>query len=95
MTRNATPQTRELTFSSTNWATAQAVTASAAADDDAVDEQATITHTLAGAAEYAGSAGPPVVAAVTVALVTVTVADDEEQGLTLNPTTVTVTEDGT
>ena len=91
---DATPQTRELTFSSTNWATAQAVTASAAADDDAVDERATITHTLAGAAEYAGSAGPPVVAAVTVALVTVTVADDEEQGLTLNPTTVTVTEDG-
>ncbi len=69
---DATPQTRELTFSSTNWATAQAVTASAAADDDAVDERATITHTLAGAAEYAGSAGPPVVAAVTVALVTVT-----------------------
>ncbi len=83
-----------LTFSTTTWATAQAVTATAVADDDAVDERVTLTHTLTGAAEYAGSAGPPAVAGVTVDAVTVTVEDDEEQGLTLNPTAVTVAEDG-
>ena len=92
---DATPQTRALTFGSTNWNTAQAVTATAAADEDAVDERATITHALAGAAEYAGSAGPPVVAAVPAASVAVTVDDDEEQGLTFDPAAmVTVPEDG-
>ncbi len=84
-----------LTFSTTDWATAQTVVATAVADADAVDERVTVTHTLTGAAEYAGSAGPPVVAGVTVDAVTVTVEDDEEQGLTLNPPAVTVAEDGT
>ena len=83
-----------LTFSTTTWATAQTVVATAVADADAVDERVTLTHTLTGAAEYAGSAGPPAVVGVTVAAVTVTVEDDEEQGLTLNPTAVTVAEDG-
>ena len=83
-----------LTFSTTTWATAQAVTATAVADADAVDERVALTHTLTGAAEYVGSAGPPAVAGVTVDAVTVTVEDDEEQGLTLNPTAVTVAEDG-
>ena len=79
-----------LTFSTSTWETAQAVTATAAADDNAVDERVTLTHTLTGAAEYAGSTGVP---AVTVAAVVVTVEDDEEQGLTLNPTAVMVAED--
>ena len=83
-----------LTFGTTDWATAQTVVATAVADADAVDERVTLTHTLTGAAEYAGSAGPPAVVGVTVAAVTVTVEDDEEQGLTLNPTAVTVAEDG-
>ena len=83
-----------LTFSTTTWATAQTVVATAVADADAVDERVTLTHTLTGAAEYVGSAGPPAVAGVTVDAVTVTVEDDEEQGLTLNPTAVTVAEDG-
>ena len=42
--------------------------ATAQADADAVDERVTLTHTLTGAAEYAGSTG---VAAVTVNAVTV------------------------
>ncbi len=83
-----------LTFGTTTWATAQAVTATAVADADAVDERVTVTHTLTGAAEYVGSAGPPAVAGVTVGAVTVTVEDDEEQGLTLTPPAVTVAEDG-
>ena len=83
-----------LTFGTTDWATAQTVVATAVADADAVDERVALTHTLTGAAEYAGSAGPPVVAAVTVADVVVTVEDDEEQGLTLTPPAVTVAEDG-
>ncbi len=83
-----------LTFGTTDWATAQTVVATAVADADAVDERVALTHTLTGAAEYAGSAGPPVVAGVTVADVVVTVEDAEEQGLTLNPTAVTVAEDG-
>ncbi len=83
-----------LTFGTTDWATAQTVVATAVADADAVDERVTLTHTLTGAAEYAGSAGPPAVAAVTVADVVVTVEDAEEQGLTLTPPAVTVAEDG-
>ena len=83
-----------LTFSATDWNTAQAVTATAVADADAVDERVTVTHTLTGAAEYAGSAGPPAVAGVTVGAVAVTVEDDEEQGLTLTQPAVTVAEDG-
>ena len=83
-----------LTFGTTDWATAQTVVATAVADADAVDERVTLTHTLTGAAEYVGSAGPPAVAGVTVDAVTVTVEDDEDQGLTLNPTAVTVAEDG-
>ncbi len=83
-----------LTFGPTDWATAQTVVATAVADADAVDERVTLTHTLTGAVEYVGSAGPPVVAGVPVADVVVTVADAEEQGLTLNPPAVTVAEDG-
>ena len=50
---DATPQTRTLTFTTTNWATAQAVTATAAEDDDASNETATITHTASGG-DYEG-----------------------------------------
>ena len=88
------PAPAALTFSTTTWATAQTVVATAVADADAVDERVTVTHTLTGAAEYAGSAGPPAVAGVTVDAVTVTVEDDEEQGLTLTQPAVTVAEDG-
>ena len=59
-----------------------------------MNERVTLTHTLSGVAEYAGSAGPPVAARVPVDAATGTVEDDEEQGLTLNPTAVTMAEDG-
>ena len=38
-----------LTFSTTNWATAQTVTVRAGEDDDAVQDRATLTHTATGA----------------------------------------------
>ena len=49
----------ELTFTSTNWATAQTVTVSAAVDADTDNDDATITHTAAGA-EYEGVSVPDV-----------------------------------
>ena len=56
-----------LTFTTTNWSTAQTVTVTAAHDSDAVDDSATISHAVAG-----GDYG-----AVTATSVTVTVDDDE------------------
>ena len=56
-----------LTFTTTNWNTAQPVTVTAAQDSDAVDGAATISHAVAG-----GDYG-----AVTAASVAVTVDDDE------------------
>ena len=76
-----TPLRRELTFLVTNWSTAQAVTATATADQNAIDERVTLTHTLTGASEYVG---------VTVADVTVQVTDNEDQDLTLRVGTLTV-----
>ncbi len=78
-----TPRTRELTFTTMNWATAQPVTATATADLNAVDERVTLTHTLTGASEYMS---------VTVASVTVQVTDDEDQDLTLSASNLAVTE---
>ena len=44
-----------LTFTAATWDTAQTVTVSAAADDDAAsDASVTLTHTVTGTAEYAG-----------------------------------------
>ena len=46
---DATPRTRTLTFTTTNWATAQTVMATAAEDDDASDEpRVAISHTATG-----------------------------------------------
>ena len=56
-----------LTFTTTNWNTAQTVTVTAAQDSDAVDDAATISHAVMG-----GDYG-----AVTAASVAVTVDDDE------------------
>ena len=71
-----------LTFTTVNWGTAQPVTVSAAADTDAVNDTATVTHAVAG-----GDYGT-----VTASDVAVTVADDEtvstEVVLSVNPATV-------
>ena len=77
-----------LTFRRNNWNTPQTVTVAAAQDSDAVDDSATIAHTVAGAdyGTHSVSAGS----------VTVTVRDNETGGNNL-PTsrsgTVTATED--
>ena len=45
---DSTPRTRLLTFTTTNWATLQTVTATAADDDDTQNEAATISHKASG-----------------------------------------------
>ena len=45
---DATPRTLTLTFSTTNWGTAQTVTATAAEDDDASNERVAIAHAATG-----------------------------------------------
>ena len=75
-----------LTFTDQNWETAQTVTVTAEDDGDAVDEDdVTLTHTVASAADasYDGIAAGSV---------TVSVTDDDEDGVTVRPTTVTVPE---
>ena len=65
-----------LTFTSENWDTAQTVTVTAGVDDDAVDEEeATLTHTVTGTAEYAG---------VTADSVTVTIVEKDTSVLSVS-----------
>ena len=82
----ASPAT--LTFTSSNWGTAQTVTVAAAQDADAVNDAASIAHAVVDASsanEYD---------AVTIAGVAVTVTDDDDAGAAVSETTVTVTEGG-
>ena len=89
---DGTPQTRTLTFSTTSWNTAQAVTVSPTndADDvDGVDETVTIQHTAAaGSGDQLFS-----FVALPINAVTVTIDDDETPGVTLSAMAVTVNED--
>ena len=73
-----------LTFTTSNWNTAQTVTVSARDDDDAVNGSRQITHT-ATEVEYAGIT----------ASVTATEQDDDEAGLDLSKIALTVAEGGT
>ena len=68
-----------LTFTVDNWDTAQTVTVTAAEDDDAANDSATLTHTASGG-DYAS---------VTKNL-PVTVTDDDTAGVTIEPTTLSV-----
>ena len=70
-----------LTFTTSNWDTAQTVTVKAADDPDAADETVTLTHT-AGGGEYAGVKGE----------LSVTVTDDDEKGIVLSETSLEVDE---
>ena len=81
---DATPLTRALTFTTTNWNTAQTVTVAPADDDDAVDESVTIAHAVAN---YGGA---------TAASVSVTVEDDETARLVIDadPSTANVVDAG-
>ena len=77
-----------LTFTPSNWSTAQTVTVRAAQDADAANDAAAIAHAVVAARsadEYD---------AVTVAGVAVTVTDDDTAGATVSETTLTVTEGG-
>ena len=84
-TDSTTPgtQTTALTFSTTNWSTAQTVTVLAAADNDTANDSATLTHTAAGGG-YGSVSGD----------VEVTVTDNDTPGLVLDPTALTVAEGG-
>ena len=75
----------ELTFTTATWNTAQTVTVTAEHDDDAADDTVTVAHAVVagGATEYDGAELDGV---------EVTVSDDEEPGVTLSPSSLTVTE---
>ena len=76
----------EMTFTPDNWNAARTVTVSAAADDDAVDDAATLTHAVVAASS------DDAYDAVSVADVAVTVDDDETAGLVLAPSPLTLLE---
>ena len=79
---SASPET--LTFTGSTWDTAQTVTVTA--DDDSVaegEETATLTHAVSGYGTV-----------TTADSVTVTVADNDTAGVTVDPTAVTATEGG-
>ena len=82
----ATVDKASLTFTDSNWATAQTVTVTAAADDvDNNDDArtATISHSSSGG-DYAG---------VDIADVEVTVSDDDARGITVVGTTLNIDEE--
>jgi len=70
-----------LTFSNSNWSTAQSITVSAEEDADADNETATITHSVSG---YSA----------TIPSVAVAVADDDTRGITITPMILTLDEGG-
>ena len=73
-----------LEFDSTNWETAKSFTVTAGEDDDATDDTVTIRHSMSGDdSDYDGKSGP---------VVTVTVDDNDDFGVTLGITPAT---DGT
>ena len=76
-----------LTFTSENWDDAQTVTVTAKEDDDAVnEEEATLTHTVTGTAEYAD---------VTADRVTVTITDNDTADVTISESELTIVEGAT
>ena len=79
---DVTAEPASLTFSTSNWNTAQTVTVSAAEDADALEDTATVTHTVAGG-DYA---------AITAQDVAVTVTDNDTPGVTVAPTSLMVDE---
>ena len=77
---------QELTFTDSDWETAQTVTVSAAQDDDARDDTATLSHTVSSTdADYNG---------ITVPEVDVTATDDETAGVSILPEELTIAEGG-
>ena len=75
----ATP--RSLTFTTENWDEPQAVTVAAVQDGDALDDSATVIHGVSGGG-YGDVSAPDVAVTVT----------DDDRGIVLDPTTLTVVE---
>ena len=76
----------ELTFTTENWGTAQTVTVKAAADGDAdQDADVTLVHAI-------GSTADTAYAALADQSVTVSITENDEVGVTIDPTTLTVNE---
>ena len=79
-----TVNTASLTFRPDDWSVAQTVTVSAAEDADAWNGSATIEHAVSGG-DYGSLTASPV---------TATESDNDEAGVTVTPTALTVTEGG-
>ena len=79
----ATVDLASLTFTTTDWGTAQTVTVSGVADDDGADESLSVGLSATGG-DYANKT----------ASVAVSVTDDDDPDLVVDPTTLTVAEDG-
>ena len=77
---------QELTFTGSDWDQEKTVTVTSAQDDDAIDDTATFSHSVASAdADYSG---------ITVSEVDVTVTDDETAGVSILPEELTIAEGG-
>ena len=72
----------QLTFTTTNWNTAQTITATPVKDDNAAGETITLTHTLSGG-DYAGIAADSV---------TINLTDSDTRNLVLSEESLAVTE---
>ena len=81
MLHGTTLTNNQLTFTTTNWDTAQTVTVKAGEDDDAANDTATLTHTASGG-DYAS----------VIADLPVTVTDTDTAAIVLSETDLTVTE---
>ena len=77
---------QELTFTDSDWNQAQTVAVTAAQDDDARDDVATLSHSVASTdTDYNG---------ISVSQVAVTATDDETAGVSITPTKLTIAEGG-
>ena len=84
LSRNGVPlmPSNALVFTTANWNEAQTVSVTAGEDDDGNDDSATISHTVSGyGSVVAGDVG-------------VMVTDDDMRGVTIDPATLLVDEDG-
>ena len=84
-TDEATVNKSSLSFTTSNWDTAQTVTISGVQDDDAWDESLHITHEASGASDYSGISED----------LDVDVDDDDEAGLVFSRSSVDVDEGST
>ena len=83
---DVTVQPTRVTFTAANWSMARTVVVRGAQDDDAVDDDATVGHTVRGG-DYGAKS-------VTAKDVQVTITDDDERGVGVTPTTLSFNEGG-